>query len=90
MLEDMATPSKEGLYLDGESVEAMVTNVEEVIRAYYDKVVEDIARLKTQQEQEWEGSEGEKEDEEDKEGDEFVDKPDDEHNKPHDDSLDST
>ena len=45
MLESMATPLEDGLYLDGESVETMVTNDEEVIRAYCDEVVEDIAQL---------------------------------------------
>ena len=39
MLEDMAAPLGEGLFLDGESVEAMMTNAELVIKTYCEEVM---------------------------------------------------
>ena len=45
MLESMAAPPKEGLYLDAKSVEMMVTSTEQIIRAYYEVVTKDIAYL---------------------------------------------
>ena len=48
MLKGMAALLEEGLYLDVESVEMMVTNVEHVIKASCEAIVEDIAQLQDQ------------------------------------------
>ena len=51
--------------MDGESVEAMMTNCEQVIRNYCDEVVKEIDQLESKLEQELEESKGEEEDEDD-------------------------
>ena len=69
----MAAPSGEGLFLDGESVEAMMTNAELVIKTYCEEVMKNIAQYDNKQTMEPEESKAEQEEEEDQEEDQDED-----------------